>query len=311
MSIGSSCDTNFIEERMSLHFVPVRHSVKEFVDETGISNVHGLRLLNAIAMDDPEAYKSKDELERLYRIHQKEELRTQTEYIKRIEALGIAINKESIRQLDTVVHEESEPSDSSDEESNGDMDEAMSITASEALSKLAGSSATSAPRSKTIPPLAMRTRGKIRNPEPQKVQSQQSFKATPSKTQATRRGSALKSKQPSLLDQGRSASPQNPPQRPAPGPIRPSRATVARGQESEVELSEFSTPDFKALPYYKQLKLRIAHQNAKHTQLLNQTLAQLVSSNQKMVQQLEYVTARHFPKFPVDSLRKCGHKSLH
>jgi len=28
------------------------------------------------------------------------------------------------------------------------------------------------------------------------------------------------------------------------------------------------------------------------TQLLNQTLAQLVSSNQKMVQQLEFVTAR-------------------
>jgi len=85
-------------------------------------------------------------------------LRTQTEYIKRIEAIGIVINKESIRQLDTVVHEESGPSDYSGEESNDDVDEAISIAASDAMSKLAGSSSTSAPKSKTTPPLAMRTR---------------------------------------------------------------------------------------------------------------------------------------------------------
>jgi len=297
---------------MLLRFVPVSHSVKELVDETGVSNIHSLRLLNATAMDNPEAYKNKDELERLYRIHQKEDLRAQTEYIKRIEAIGIVINKKLTRQLDTVVHEESGPSDYSGEESNDDEDEAISIAASDAISKLAGSSSTSAPKSKATPPLAMRTRGKIRNPEPQKAQSQQPSKATPSKIQATRRGSTLKSKQPSILDQGRSTSPQNPPQRTAPGPIRPSRAIGVSNQDSDEELSEFSTPEFTALPYYKQLKLRIAHQNAKHTQHLNQTLAQLVSSNQKMVQQLEYVTARQdtFQNFLSTHTQSAG-KSLY
>ena len=48
-------DTSFLEDLMSQHSVPASHSVKEFVDETGVTSKHGLRLLNAIAMDDPEA----------------------------------------------------------------------------------------------------------------------------------------------------------------------------------------------------------------------------------------------------------------
>jgi len=66
-----SADTNFLEDIMAQHLTPASHSVKEFVDETGITSIHGLRLLNAIAMDDPDAYKNRQELERLYRNHQK------------------------------------------------------------------------------------------------------------------------------------------------------------------------------------------------------------------------------------------------
>jgi len=278
MSVGST-DTNFLEDMMSQHITPASHSVKEFVDETGVTRIHGLRLLNAIAMDDPDAYKSKQE--RLYRIHQKTDLKTQKEYIEDVENRGKFLQRESTRRLATVIYEDKDPSNCSDDGSEDEVDEAMSITASETLSKLAGSSDVAGGKTQTTPPLALRTRGKAKVSEPLKKLTQPTSKSTPVKLQPSRKGSLIKQKQPLLSDKSCSSSPQTAALKSAPGPMRQTRPVGPASQESYVELSEFSTPDFTALPYYKQLKLRLAHQNARHTQLLNQTLAQLVSTNQK------------------------------
>jgi len=202
------------------------------------------------------------------------------------------VQQEPMRRFATAVHEDTDPSEESEGDSEDDVDEAMSIAPSDALSKMAGSSNTPTRKIQITPPLALRTRGKTRAPETKKPTSQATPRLSTSKPPSTQKGTTIKGKIPSLLERGRSSSPQPATQRPAPGPIRTSRPVGPAAHDSDVELSEFQTTEFRNLPYYKQLKLRIAHQNARHTQLLNQTLAQLVSSNQKMTQQLEYVTAR-------------------
>ena len=208
------------------------------------------------------------------------------------------VQQEPMRRFATAVHEDTDPSEESEGDSEDDVDEAMSIAPSDALSKMAGSSNTPTRKIQITPPLALRTRGKTRAPETKKPTSQATPRLSTSKPPSTQKGTTIKGKIPSLLERGRSSSPQPATQRPAPGPIRTSRPVGPAAHDSDVELSEFQTTEFRNLPYYKQLKLRIAHQNARHAQLLNQTLAQLVSSNQKndTTTRVCHRAPRHFSK---------------
>jgi len=135
-----------------------------------------------------------------------------------VENRGKFLQQESFRRLATVIHEDTDPCGCSGEESEEDVDEAMSIAASDVLSKIAGSSSATSGKVQITPLVALRTRGKAKALEPLKKQPQVTSKSTPVKPQTIRRGSTLKPKQTSLLDKSRSSSPQTVTQRPAPGP---------------------------------------------------------------------------------------------
>ena len=120
---------------MSQHIIPASHSVKDFIDNSGITSVHGMKLLNAIAMDDPDAYKDKKELERLYRDHQKTDLKTQLEYIASVDERARLLKRRSPRRLATAIHEETDSSATAEDGSEAEAEDAISIAANDTLSK--------------------------------------------------------------------------------------------------------------------------------------------------------------------------------
>ena len=206
MSIGST-NTNFLEDMMTQHVVPASPSVKEFIDEIGLTSYHGKRLLNAIAMDDPEAYKSKSALERLFRERQKTDLNSQINFVSEAEARMSQTCKRSPRRLTTTVHEESDPFVSASEGSDDDINDAVSIAATYTLSKTAGSSGVTRKPAQNTPPLSSRTRGRSKVADATQKRTQSIPKPNPQKPQVSKRAQSTTSKQSSLLEQRWGSSP--------------------------------------------------------------------------------------------------------